>query len=310
MKKFLIGLIFGILCIMPVTVSANTPLGDAVYTDIVTYINHYPIPSYNFNGITLIAAEDLQSYGFNVFWNEYARTLTINRDHSNNDILAMPTFRPLESQLGKKNFTVTTTDVSVYTGNYKYSSFGGIAGKTLINVNDLVCIDNVSVAWVPEVKAVKLWVTDGLKMSDTPFAVRRLDENFTYYESCYGLETWYHWQWKDSPAGVVITIAETDGENSYTCTDCWGKIKVVDVIDADGNSRLKNKSLYESGKPSVFAYFYDLSDYALAHTIFIDNSDLYPNKAASHGGLIKIEYNCTYGGTFEKTIRVDCLPYE
>lgn len=295
---------------MPIQALAANQLGYTVYTDIVTYINHEPIPSYNFNGMTLIAAEDLSSYGFNVFWNEYARTLTISRNKTKNEITPELTFRPLESQLGKRNFAVTTTDVRVFTENYQYSSFGGLDGKTMINVNDLVCIDNVSVVWVPEAKAVKVWIDDGLQMLPKPFEVRRLDENLTYYTSCYGLDTWLTWKWDALPSSTYISIAETVGEYSDICTACNARIEIIDVIDADGNSRLKNKgTVYTYGKPTTIPYFYGISDKALSHYIILKNSDLYPNTAADHGGLIKLTYDCG-NGPQDIDIRVDCLPYE
>ena len=308
MKKFVSLLLSVLILMVSLPTFASTVLGDVVYTDIVTYINHEPIPSYNFKGITLIAAEDLREYGFNVFWNEYARTLTITRDPNNNDILPELTFRPLEKQLGKKRFSLTSTDVKVYTGNYRYSSFGGIDGKTLIKVDDLACIDNVSVAWVPEVKAVKVWVKDGLEMSVAPFPVRRIDENFTYRESCMGVSTQTHWMWISSPTCTFLSIAETVGENSSVCTNCFGTIKITDIIDADGKSRLKN-ILLESGRPSVIPYFYGFSDYYLSRSIIIDNDDLYPNTASSHAGLIKFTYSC-FGNSINESFKVDCLPYE
>lgn len=310
MKKLICALLIISMCIMPIQALAAERLGYTVYTDIVTYINHNPIPSYNFNGMTLIAAEDLNSYGFDVFWNEYARTLTINRNKSKNDILPELTFRPLERQLGKRNFAVTTTDVRVFTGNYQYSSFGGLDGKTMINVNDLVCIDNVSVVWVPEVKAVKVWIDDGLEMRSQPFDVRRMDEHFTYYTSCEGLDSWITWDWFDSPTSTCITLAETIGKNSDLCTDCDARIEITDVIDADGRSRLKHgKTVYKFSTPTTVPYFYGLSDKFLSHSIILTNSDLYPDTASGHGGLIKLTYECSYH-SYDIDIRVDCLPYE
>ncbi len=308
MKKFLNIALIIVLSILPVTAFAGNTLGSAVYTDIVAYINHYPIPSYNFNGITLIAAEDLQTYGFDVFWNEYARTLIINRNNSN-EISTEYTFRPLERQLGKKQFTVTSTDVRVFTGNYQYASYGGIDGKTLININDLACIDNVSVVWVPEVKAVKMWVSDGLEMRNTPFNVPRISDNFTYYETCTRLDDpWIHYDTTLLSNTLFITAAETSGEYSDICTDCYTIITVIDVIDADGNSVLKNKKITYNDYPSVGPYFYGLSDYVLSNWITIKKEDLYPRTAHESGGLVKLNYTCS-GTSTEISIRVDQLPY-
>ena len=52
-------------------------IGEAVITDIGAFIDYLPISSYNVDGSTYIQAEDLRSYGFDVVWDESARTLDI-----------------------------------------------------------------------------------------------------------------------------------------------------------------------------------------------------------------------------------------
>ncbi len=52
-------------------------VGEAVITDIGAFIDYLPISSYNVDGSTYIQAEDLRSYGFDVVWDESARTLDI-----------------------------------------------------------------------------------------------------------------------------------------------------------------------------------------------------------------------------------------
>ncbi len=292
-----------------VSVSANSVLGNSLYTDVVTYINHYPIPSYNFNNNTLIAAEDLENYGFDVFWNEYSNTVVLTRNKEKNDISPLITFKPTNKQIGKKDITITTTETKVVTGEYYYTTYGGIAGKTLINVNELLCIDGTSVVWVPEVRAVKIWIEDGLEMRYKPFNVREFDGNLTYYKNCSGLDSWGHWQWCESPEALILTFAETSSEYSGIYTNCYGKLRILDVIDANGKSRLKNNYLYEYGNASLVPYAYGFTDHYLSHMIIIDNDDLYPNTASKHGGLIKFGYECS-NGTWTETVRVDCLPYQ
>ncbi|USF31121.1 hypothetical protein [Clostridium sp. MD294] len=64
-------------------------IGKAVNTDIVAYINGLPIPSYNINGYTGIVAEDLEKYGFDVWYSDSERTLRIEYDiASPNEITA------------------------------------------------------------------------------------------------------------------------------------------------------------------------------------------------------------------------------
>lgn len=51
--------------------------GDYYYTDIKSYVRGQLINSYNIGGKTVITAEDLRSYGFNVYWDAAGRALYI-----------------------------------------------------------------------------------------------------------------------------------------------------------------------------------------------------------------------------------------
>lgn len=169
MKKIVMLLLVMVLVIASFGVVASAaPLGDAVYSDIVVYINHFPISSYTFENRTLIVAEDLRNFGFDVQWDAENFCLRINRDLNKNTISEKLVFVPPANRVGTKSITITDTAVKVFTGNYQYSSFGGIDGATLIDINDLYCIDNVSIHWVPEVRAVKIWIEDGLEMRVVP----------------------------------------------------------------------------------------------------------------------------------------------
>jgi hypothetical protein len=200
--------------------------------------------------------------------------------------------------------------VKVYTGNHQYSSYGGIDGKTLIPISDLACIDGISVVWVPEIKAVKVWVEDGLEMRKNPFDVRRLDDNFNFYKNCSGITSVYHTQCTSTPDSTIITISETDSKNRGMCCGCSGSIRITDVINSNGDSVLKNKNLYSYSEPTLVPYFYNTSDFYLSNYIILDDKDLYPYEAEDRGGLIKYTYQCSGGGIINETIRVNCLPYE
>lgn len=55
------------------------PAGDYYYTDIVTTLNGREIEAYNIGGRTVICAEAMRDYGYDVVWDEAARTLHITR---------------------------------------------------------------------------------------------------------------------------------------------------------------------------------------------------------------------------------------
>ena len=308
MKK-IISVFLGLyLCLFGgITATANNVIGYSTYSDIVTYINHFPIPSYNFDGKILVAAEDLMNYGFDVHWNEYKWSLTISRSNNNEINNIIPTFKPSENKLGKRELSITTTKVSVFSGNYQYSSFGGVEGKTLINIEDLRCINGVSVTWVPEINAMKVWVEDGLEMRYAPYEIRRLND-FKYYDSCRGLDTYFYWQWYDTEEFFLMSLAELAGKDSSTYVSCFGTLQITDVINANGVSILKNRYLSETGEANITPYFLGVSDYYLSRFIILDGDDLYTNTASEQGGLIKFRYNCVSGNSIEDTIRVNTLP--
>ena len=210
MKKVFFCLL-AVVCFAAPAVWAQD-LGEARYTDVTAYINHYPIPSYNFNGYTLICAEDLEGYGFDVQWDPVSRTLQLNRGASNS-ISPLPTFAPPQYLLNQASFTVCTTDVRVYSGGYELAALGGLPGKTLINVQDLACMDQTSVQWVPEVRAVKVWIEDGLDMLAAPWEVRELDPNMPLYRHCYYAEP--HWSCVGTKDALLICLAFRDADGYY-----------------------------------------------------------------------------------------------
>lgn len=53
--------------------------GNYYSTDIITTVDGMEIESYNIGGRTCIAAEQLRDFGYNVIWDETARTLTIKK---------------------------------------------------------------------------------------------------------------------------------------------------------------------------------------------------------------------------------------
>lgn len=305
MKKILsfITIVFTLLLTSNVCY-ANEILGDAIYTDIVTYINHVPIQSHNFNGKTLIAAEDLTHFGFDIKWNEYKRTLTITRNRSQDIDIPFVTC-PTNNEIGKKEFTVTTTDVGVYTGNYRYSSYGGIDGYTLIDVNDLSCFDHVSIVWVPEVRALKIWIEDGLEMYRS---VIRPIPNFNYYSHYTSPEYRYYWNWADADS-VFLLDFYMKTNTGYYVDNHSGVVTITDVIDADGNSILRAPVSSPQGT-SIWPYRYNLSDAYLSFNVILTAEDLYPKTASEEGGIIKFSYKeYGYTATMSDSIRVDQLPY-
>ena len=177
-NKSLIILLVAILTIMAIfPLGASAAIGDvtgsALKTDIVTYINNYPIPSFDINGNIAVVAEDLSAYGFLVLWNDDERTLTIQRNDTT-EIYPIPTKKAAKSEVGKYFTDILETDIRVFVGENEVESF-------CMNGYISIYVDSIGsygfVQWVDWMRALKVWIEDGLSMKETSDPV---DEEVVY----------------------------------------------------------------------------------------------------------------------------------
>ena len=142
--------VIGIMCVIVIAstclqnVSAynvGDVIGEVVYTDIIASINGKKIPSYNMNGYTMIAVEDLRDYGFNVIWVEHSRSLRVYLSSSK---AVSKSYTPEidRSKIGTKAADVLYTDIVTYFNKSKVDSYN-IGGKTVVNFNELSAFGDV-----------------------------------------------------------------------------------------------------------------------------------------------------------------------
>lgn len=164
MKK-IVSMLICIISLCGICSTSYAKVGDvkgyATYTDICTYINHYPITSYNLNGYTVVVAEDLRNYGFDVEWNQNNRSLSIRRNNATT-ITPYGKVYKYGSKQGQKSSPYLETDIKTYVNSAEVQSYN-IGGKTVINIEDLRPYGEV--VWVPEIRAVKMWI-ESLPMVD------------------------------------------------------------------------------------------------------------------------------------------------
>lgn len=132
-------------------------IGYAKYSNISAYINHYPITSYNINDNTAVVAEDLQNYGFNAEWNGETRSLSITKNIDAKSITPYGTVYKYSYKAGQNSYPYLETDITTYVNGQRVESFN-IDGKTCIFMDDLAPYGEV--VWVPEVRALKMWIED------------------------------------------------------------------------------------------------------------------------------------------------------
>lgn len=146
-------------------------LGETTYSDIVTYINNFAIPSFNYRGYTFICAEDLQNYGFDVECDRVRNTVTLNLNHNKIIQYPVPVVRCAPGDIGKHYFNVTTTPTKAYIGNFGYQieALGGIEGYTLINIHNLLAC-GAEISWDAENRAVHIDFAQ-LNSSEVPWGI-------------------------------------------------------------------------------------------------------------------------------------------
>ena len=148
MKKsisLLIALIM-IVSLVPMGVSAanvGDVTGYAQPTDIVAMINGYQLESYNVNGLTYIVAEDLRYYGFDVYFDDTTRTLSVNRNYNLSTIDPQRTNPNFWNAANATKTNILYTDIVTYVNN-EYVASSNINGKTIINFNELARFGEVS----------------------------------------------------------------------------------------------------------------------------------------------------------------------
>lgn len=140
-KKFL-------CCIMSVTFITLSSIGASaakignvidytLYTDIVTTIDGYDIPSFVIGNYTYIVAEDLRSYGFDVEWDNNTRSLYITKIPGK--VCKTNYIAPYidKSLVAKPAHPILETDIKTYLNATLTNSFS-------INGYTLICFDELS----------------------------------------------------------------------------------------------------------------------------------------------------------------------
>lgn len=176
MKKIIAILLTTVLMLscfsMAVSAKVGDVIGQALHTDIVAYINHYAIPSYAVNGQSVIVAEDLRNFGFDVTWNGYNRTLTITR---NGNTWVTPMDFSKDGVPSTKFSNLYSTDIKVYANGIQIPSYA-INGYTMIPMESLNMFGEIY--WVANERALKMWV-DGLHIRTTKQPITAYTTNYT-----------------------------------------------------------------------------------------------------------------------------------
>ncbi len=159
--------------------------GAVIYSDIGAYVNHYPIASYSCGGKTVVVAEDLRNYGFDVDWNGDARTLNILPNYTK-EISGCGTVYSGAGRQGKVFTYTCDSDIKVYIGGIEISAYC-IDGYMMVSLEDLAnLLDSIEFTWDSSTRSAKLWISWCAITVWQPLPVEVTVNNYpTYSETTY-----------------------------------------------------------------------------------------------------------------------------
>jgi hypothetical protein len=132
--------------------SAPGVLGDVLYSDVKAAINGHAIPSFNIDGNTMVIAEDLMNYGFDVAWDSATATLRVVSFVPSATVAPMAV--PSSSRPGGTfRMNYLATDVRTFVNNIEVTGYN-IGGQTIIQFDHLAAYGNV--AWDGATRAISL----------------------------------------------------------------------------------------------------------------------------------------------------------
>lgn len=156
------------LAIVPASAAQpGEAIGNVLYSDVVAYIDGYPIRSYNINGYTYIIAEDLAAYGFHVEWRGDEGKLIIHTARTANPSNYTANYMPEKNThiVGSVAFPYLHTNITTWIGQNQVTGYN-VGGSTCICMDDLAKYFGTSYVWNPEDVTLRLVTTS----SQTPTA--------------------------------------------------------------------------------------------------------------------------------------------
>lgn len=229
----------------------KSDFGVCLYSDICAYINNYLIKSYNIDGTAVIKAADLENYGFDVVWEEYTRTVRINKAE-NKAVLPSSNVYKETRRAGTVAKTYVTSDITVQMNGKTVKSYN-IDGCEAVKFDDLKHFGTVS--WNGDAREISLFA-DWMPLGEKQTAEE--NPNLTEMYASDGrtllvdndeVEAYKAVNWHTDISEVQTTLYSKDGRTLTVFSDevpaylnlNWYKVKpgskVIALTFDDGPSR-------------------------------------------------------------------------
>lgn len=164
MVIILFGTIMTTIC--PVSAQSYNIIGSVLTTDIKAYINGYEIPAYNVDGNMVIVGSDLRNYGFEVVYDNAARTSTVSFTEEGGQWSPMYVTHQKPTAIGGKVMDVYDTDISVIVNGKQVPSYN-VDGKMAFKFSELKVYGEYN--YNNSNRTTNLWINfDNVPKNDDP----------------------------------------------------------------------------------------------------------------------------------------------
>ena len=173
--KRLLSLALGGALALTLAVPARATVGDVIgtvcWSDIVAKVDGEPIPSYNWDGETVIPAELLGHYGMSVIYDWDRRELRINwaPDGERSGTYTPPEDRPAA---GTPAYDILETDIVTYIQGKPVQGLN-IDGTTMVRLSDLAACGTVT--WNPANSVAELTLFEDLPSMERDRVIAELE---------------------------------------------------------------------------------------------------------------------------------------
>lgn len=133
----------------------------------MAYIDGQPINSYNIDGNTAVVVEQLDKYGFEIYWDGGSRELQVSRDTSKYVSGGNFTSSGANVKVGTAIMDVYYTDIRTYLNGCLCDSYN-VGGQTIVYLDDLNTIYGGGYNWNGSDKTLSLTLDDEVHYAELP----------------------------------------------------------------------------------------------------------------------------------------------
>lgn len=233
MKKLLCTLLTACLLaglsVPPVQATVGDVIGTVCWSDITAKIDGRTIPSYNWEGSTVVPAELLGYYGMQIGYNWDQRELRINwaPDGERSGTYTPPEDRPAA---GTPAYDILETDIVTYVQGKPVQGLN-IGGTTMVRLPDLA--DCGTLTWDPVDSVAELTLFEDLPSLERDRVIAELEAQAEALGgSCaYEVRTAEGPMLRQNKTVVVGRVTLPDGTVQSSMTCIYGNGRVLDVVD-------------------------------------------------------------------------------